>query len=76
MENYTYQPKGVCATEIQFGIEDGKLHNVRFTRGCNGNLQAIGKLLEGQDAANVRVICAETRVHPAQISWLRHWIRH
>ena len=52
MENYTYQPKGVCSTEIQFGIEDGKLHNVRFTRGCNGNLQAIGKLLEGQDAAH------------------------
>ena len=53
MENYTYQPKGVCATEIQFGIEDGKLHNVRFTRGCNGNLQGITQLVRGQKIDDV-----------------------
>ena len=31
-------------------IEDGRLHNVAFTGGCDGNLKAIGKLLEGADA--------------------------
>ena len=30
--------------------ENGKIHNLKFIGGCNGNLKAIGKLLEGQDA--------------------------
>ncbi len=50
MTSYTYTPTGVCAKEINFDIEDGKLHNVSFTRGCAGNLLAISKLLEGKDA--------------------------
>ena len=45
-----YKPEGVCARKIEFDLEDGKLHNVHFTGGCPGNLAAIGKLIEGQDA--------------------------
>lgn len=51
MAAYTYKPHGVCAREISFEIEDGKLHDVSFVGGCNGNLKAIGKLLEGKSAA-------------------------
>lgn len=52
MENYSYRPsRMVCCNKIDFDLEDGKLHNVHFTGGCNGNLKAIGKLLEGQDAS-------------------------
>ena len=50
MASYVYTPQGVCSVEIQFDIEEGKLHNVRYTGGCNGNLKAIGKLVEGSDA--------------------------
>jgi len=50
MQNYSYSPRGVCSVKITFGIEDGKLHNVRFLGGCPGNLAAIGKLLEGEPA--------------------------
>ena len=39
--------------KIDFDIEDGKLHNVQFIGGCNGNLKAIGKLVEGKDAKEV-----------------------
>lgn len=53
MANYKYTPTGVCAREIDFEIDDeGKMHNLRFTGGCNGNLKAIGLLLEGADAKN------------------------
>ena len=52
MEKHTYIPKGVCARQIDFEIEDGKLHNVKFTGGCDGNTKAISKLLEGADAAH------------------------
>ena len=51
MASYSYTPKGVCAQEITFDVEDGRLHNVSFTGGCPGNLKALGKLLEGADAA-------------------------
>ncbi len=57
MEEYSYRPsRMVCTNKIDFDLEDGKLYNVRFTGGCNGNLQAIGKLLEGQDAARAAEI--------------------
>lgn len=50
---YTYNTSGVCSRQIYFDIIDGKLHNVRFAGGCPGNLLAIGKLVEGQDALKV-----------------------
>lgn len=50
MKDYVYTTSGVCARQIAFSIEDGKLHNVRFAGGCPGNTAAIGKLLEGADA--------------------------
>ena len=51
MNTYTYIPKYVCSREIGFGLEDGKVHDLRFVGGCDGNLKAIGKLLEGREAA-------------------------
>ncbi len=40
----------VCSTKIEFDLVDGKIRNLRYERGCDGNLRAIGKLLEGMDA--------------------------
>lgn len=45
--NYTYKTKGVCSTQINFNLEGDRVHDVRFTGGCNGNLKAIGILVEG-----------------------------
>ena len=57
MADYSYIPKRVCAKQIFFSIEDGKLKNIRFVGGCNGNLKAIGKLLEGSSAEDtVRIL--------------------
>lgn len=47
MENFT--PKGVCSNKIEFDVKDGKVTNVRFYGGCNGNLQGISRLVEGLD---------------------------
>ena len=51
--HYRYKTKNVCSSEINFDLEEGKLHNVVFTGGCTGNLKAIGKLVEGMDADQV-----------------------
>ena len=48
-----YITNGVCARKINFEIIDGKLHNVSFVGGCNGNLKAISKLVEGMEATKV-----------------------
>ncbi len=50
MSHHTYKTRGTCARLIDFDIEDGKLYNVKFQGGCNGNLKAIGLLLEGSNA--------------------------
>ena len=50
MNTYIYSPKYVCSREIRFGLESGRVHNLRFIGGCDGNLKAIGKLLEGREA--------------------------
>ena len=50
METYSYTPKRVCARNITFSIKEGRLHDISFMGGCDGNLKAIGKLLEGADA--------------------------
>ena len=53
---FEYAPQGVCSRKINFDIIDGKLHNVRFTGGCPGNLAAISKLVEGKDAKEVAAL--------------------
>jgi len=52
--HYTANTRGVCAMRILFDIEeDGTLHNVKFLGGCDGNLKAIGLLVEGRPAKEV-----------------------
>jgi uncharacterized protein (TIGR03905 family) len=47
--HYEYTTKGTCSRSILFDIVDGKLTNVQYIGGCNGNLQGIGALVEGMD---------------------------
>ena len=48
-----YKTHGVCSQNISFDIKDHKVYNVHFTGGCHGNLQGIGKLVEGMDVDEV-----------------------
>ena len=51
--HYTYRTSGTCSSKIDFEINDGVITDVVFTNGCNGNLKAIGKLVEGKPAAEI-----------------------
>lgn len=44
---YSYKPSGVCSQKIDLVLEDGIIKEVRFTGGCNGNLQGISALVAG-----------------------------
>ena len=60
MEHVTFNPKGVCSIQIDFDIEDGKLYNVKYIGGCNGNLKAIGRLiLRGNTCGMKGTSCAD-----------------
>ena len=50
---YTYKTQGVCASEIKFDINGDKISNVRFEGGCNGNLKAISKLVDGMTVEQI-----------------------
>lgn len=63
MTHHTYIPQGTCSFLIDFDIEeqpqvDGStlkiIHNVVFSGGCSGNLQGIGRLVEGMPVEEVR----------------------
>ncbi|MBQ5338822.1 MAG: TIGR03905 family TSCPD domain-containing protein [Oscillospiraceae bacterium] len=45
--NYVYQTQNVCAQRIRFDLEGNIVRNIQFTGGCNGNLKAISKLVDG-----------------------------
>jgi len=44
---YTYHTKGVCSMAISFDIDGNVVQNIEFAGGCNGNLKAISKLVDG-----------------------------
>ena len=50
---YEYKTKGTCSQRIFFDVENGKVKNVQFIGGCNGNLKGIAALVEGMDVADV-----------------------
>ncbi len=50
---YKFKTRGVCASYINFELNDGIVSKVSFQGGCNGNLKAISRLVEGQNAENV-----------------------
>lgn len=50
---YTFKTRGVCASTINFEINDGIVSGVSFTGGCNGNLKAISRLVEGMEATRL-----------------------
>ncbi|MBP1538332.1 MAG: TIGR03905 family TSCPD domain-containing protein [Ruminococcus sp.] len=53
MKTVNYIPKGVCSRQIQFKIDGDVVRDVKYTGGCNGNLQGIAKLVEGMKVDEV-----------------------
>lgn len=45
--SYLYKTHGTCSTKIEVELDGNIVKSVIFTGGCNGNLKAIPKLVEG-----------------------------
>ena len=44
---YDYKTENTCAQMISFDIQEDVVTNITFLGGCNGNLKAITKLVDG-----------------------------
>lgn len=44
---HSYRTKDVCSMQINFDLDGDVVTNVVFLGGCNGNLKAISKLVNG-----------------------------
>lgn len=53
MPAHSYKPDTVCASGITFRIEGDRVTSVAFEGGCSGNLQALGRLVEGMKVTEV-----------------------
>ena len=50
---YDYKTENVCSQIISFDINDDVITNIGFTGGCNGNLKAIAKLVDGWTVSKI-----------------------
>ncbi len=49
MPEYVYIPRNVCSRELHVSYEGNTITGFYAVGGCNGNLQGIGRLVEGMD---------------------------
>lgn len=54
---HSYKTKNTCSTKITFDLDGDIVTNIVFTGGCNGNLQAIQKLLDGSTVLQIEEKC-------------------
>lgn len=47
MVHYDYMTEYTCAQVISFDMEGNVVRNLSFMGGCNGNLKALSKILDG-----------------------------
>ncbi len=50
---WEYKTKGVCASVINFDLDGNVVTNVSFQGGCNGNLKAVSKLVDGMTVEQI-----------------------
>lgn len=50
---FTYKTRGTCCQAFDIEVEDGKLKDLAFFGGCDGNLQGICSLVRGMDIDTV-----------------------
>lgn len=50
---FEYKTENTCAQTISFDIDGNVITNIEFYGGCNGNMKAISKLLEGSTVEEI-----------------------
>ena len=51
--HFEYNTVNTCSKRIEFDIEGNVITNVSFLGGCNGNLKAVSKLVDGMTVEQI-----------------------
>jgi uncharacterized protein (TIGR03905 family) len=46
---FKYKTQGVCPREINFTLEGETIKDLSFVGGCDGNLKALSKMIDGKE---------------------------
>ncbi len=60
---HTYKTSGTCSTEINFNLDGNIVSGIQFTGGCNGNLKAISRILDGTTVEFIQEKCRGNLCH-------------
>lgn len=63
---HIYRTKGTCSREISFELDGDKVRNVHFVGGCDGNLKAVSKLVDGMERGADRGAAAGQHLRAAE----------
>ena len=50
---HIYRTKNTCSTQISFDLDGDTVRNISFTGGCDGNLKALSKVLDGWSVGKI-----------------------
>ena len=71
---FIYRTSGTCSRQIIFSVDENNIiHGVKFIGGCSGNLQGVGRLVEGRNIDDVEnllagIICKNNTSCPDQLT--------
>ena len=51
--HYEYKTEHTCSQMIHFDIDGNVIRNIEFFGGCDGNLKALSKLLDGSTVEKI-----------------------
>ncbi|MBQ4362225.1 MAG: TIGR03905 family TSCPD domain-containing protein [Lachnospiraceae bacterium] len=78
---YQFMTQNICPSLITFDLDGQTVTNISFTGGCNGNLKAISKLLDGQSVDYIEEMllgntcgrnytsCADQLARAVRVAW-------
>ena len=65
---YTFQPRGVCSRAMTVTVENGIITDVQVQGGCDGNLKAVSKLVDGMSVAQIEALLRGNTCGPRSTS--------
>ena len=55
--SYIFKPQHTCSSKIRFNLDGEIVSGIEFTGGCNGNLKALERLLDGMTVPEIEEHC-------------------
>ena len=53
---HTYTTRGTCSRQITFELDGNRVKNIHFVGGCDGNLKAVSKLVDGMTVEQIETM--------------------